>query len=167
MPGSVWVRDEGASIVPLNTVVAAYGKQLSRLFAASAFHESVDSATLSLFRALRCFARKICYVGNLKRSVFDSDCRTETKWAGLTNRRGIETSNVWCVLANGGIRCATGGGEEPNEAATSFATRCGQNITLPHGISWQAPTRADCRSAIETSYVAFCERRRVDMNRLC
>jgi hypothetical protein len=60
-------------------------------------------------------------------------------------------SKTWCILANDGIWCSATGDEKPDEAATSIATRCGQNITLPHGVSRQAPTCLNCRKAIKTT----------------
>jgi hypothetical protein len=66
-------------------------------------------------------------------------------------------AKTWSILANDGIWCAAAGDDKPDEAAASIDTRCGQSITLPHGVSRQAPTCPTCRNAIKATAVRFAK----------
>lgn len=50
---------------------------------------------------------------------------------------------VWCIQDRTGVWCATADGAEP-ENDLNVKTRCGDYITMPHGISLRKPTCRRC-----------------------
>jgi hypothetical protein len=61
----------------------------------------------------------------------------------------IQIKNVWCVMANDGLWCATKNGREPDPDALRDETECDTWISLRQASCKSVPTCPECLKKLE------------------